>query len=190
LSRLALCAGALALALTGPATAVTPVTDFALSRYVGDWYEIASIPGSFRNKCARDTRAQYAPDESGALIVRTRCITTDGVEEQNEGRGRPLDPDMPSVLKVTFVYQLGIWWYPFGRNQMVIANAADDQWLVIGESSLSFGRILARKPVLSAEALRAAASALAAERYDLCAFTFKPQAGGRAQGSRLCDEMQ
>jgi apolipoprotein D and lipocalin family protein len=179
-----------ALVTAAEVVAVTPVTDFALSRYFGTWYEIASIPGSFRNRCASDTRTEYAPEEGGALILRTRCTQADGKSEDNEGRARPLDPDVPAVLKVTYVNQLGIWWYPFGRNQVVIATGRDYEWLVIADPSRTYGRIISRRPVMSDEALRAAMAALAEEKYDLCAFTLKPQAGGRARGSRLCDEAQ
>lgn len=178
----------LAAALSAPAVALTPLSEFELSRYQGKWYEIASIPGFFQGKCARDTLVEYLPEEGGALIVRNRCVRPDGGTEQSEGRGRPLDPAVPAVLKVTFVNQFGIWWYPFGRNQVVIASGRD--YLVIAEPSLHYGRILARQPTLSDNALRAAVAALTAEQYDLCRFVFKPQTGGRMQASRLCDENQ
>ena len=96
-----------------------------------------------------------------------------------------LDPRRRAELH-TFVNQFGIWWYPFGRNQVIIASGRD--YLVIGEPSLRYGRILARQPTLSDGALRAAVAALAAEQYDLCLFVLKPQSGGRTQESRLCDE--
>jgi len=183
------CAAALlALAANAPAVALTPVAEFEISRYRGAWYEIAAIPGAFRNRCARDTQAEYLPAEDGALIIRNRCKNTEGSVEQSEGRARPLDPAVPAVLKVTSVNLFGIWWYPFGRNQVVIAAAPDYQWIVIGDPSLHYGRILARQPALADEALRTAIAALSAERYDLCAFVFKPQTGGREQRSRLCDE--
>jgi apolipoprotein D and lipocalin family protein len=168
--------------------ALTPVAEFDLPRYHGAWYEIASIPGFFGGKCARDTRVEYMPEDGGALIVRNHCTRVDGSAQHGEGRGRPLNPEVPAVLKVTFVNQLGIWWYPFGRNQVVIAAGRD--YLVIGEPSLHYGRILARQPVLSDDALRAAVAVLTTEQYDLCKFMFKPQTGGRTQGSRLCDEMR
>src|SRR5574340_1513789 len=101
-----------------------------------------------------------------------------------------LDADVPAVLKVTFVHGLGLWWYPFGRNQTVIAASPSGQWLVIGDPTLRYGRVLARTPALDDAALRAADSALAAENYDRCAFVMKPQAGGRGQIRRLCDEIR
>ena len=187
-ARRALWVAALALASTAPAVALTPVSEFDVASYQGSWYEIASIPGFFQGKCARDTKAEYVPEEGGAMIVRNRCIRPDGGEQLAEGRARVLDPALPAVLKVTYVNQLWIWWYPFGRNQVVIAAGRNNQWIVIGEPSLHYGRILARQPAMAEDALRTAIAALVAEKYDLCTFVFKPQTGGRRQASRLCDE--
>jgi apolipoprotein D and lipocalin family protein len=178
----------LVVAASMPAIALTPVADFSVSRYHGQWYEITAIPGFFRNKCERDVLVEYAPEDGGALIVRNRCRRPDGGLEETEGRARPLDPELPAVLKVTFVHQLGIWWYPFGRNQVVVAAGPEYRWIVIGDPSLRYGRVIARAPALDSESLRAVAAALANEGYDRCAFMFKPQTGGRQQATRLCDE--
>jgi apolipoprotein D and lipocalin family protein len=180
----------LLLAFSAPAAALTPVSDFDVGRYNGLWYEVAAIPGYFRNKCARDTQSEYSPAEDGALIVRSKCTQSEGGSYESEGRARALDPAVPAVLKVTFVYQLGIWWYPFGRNQIVIGTGRNYEWLVIGDPSLHYGRIIARQPTLSSEALKAAAGVLAAEGFDLCAFVANPQVGGRQQMARLCDEVK
>src|SRR5258708_5254922 len=180
----------LVVASTMPAVAPTPVADFGVNRYLGKWYEITAITGFFRNKCARDVRVEYASEDGGALIVRNYCKRTDGGVEEIEGRGRVLDPELPAVLKVTFVHQLGIWWYPFGRNQIVVAAGPEYRWLVIGDPSLRYGRVIAREPTLSPEALRAVSAALANEGYDRCLFVFKPQTGGREQPARLCDEVR
>jgi len=179
-----------ALAVAAPAAALTPVADFEVARYNGMWYEVAAIPGFFANKCARDTRFDYVPGEDGALIVRNRCTQPEGGTYESEGRARALDPAVPAVLKVTFVYKLGIWWYPFGRNQVVIGSGRNYEWLVIGDPSLKYGRIIARQPGLSAEALKIAAGVLTAEGFDPCSFVAKPHAGGRQQAARLCDEVK
>ena len=182
--------GVAMLFLASSAAALTPLADFNAQRYLGTWYEIAAMPGAFRNQCARDVRVEYALEDSGALIVRNQCLRPDGTTLQSEGRGRVLDAEVPAVLKVTFVHGLGLWWYPFGRNQTVIAAGPRGQWLVIGDPTLRYGRVLARAPALDDVALRAVDSALAAENYDRCAFVMKPQAGGREQVRRLCDEIR
>jgi apolipoprotein D and lipocalin family protein len=179
-----------ALAVAASAAALTPVAAFDVARYHGVWYEVAAIRGAFQNRCARDPRSEYAPGEDGALIVRSRCTQTEGGTYEAEGRARALDPSVPAVLKVTYVYQLGIWWYPFGRNQVVIGSGRNYEWIVIGDPSLHYGRILARGPALSAEELKSAAALLRAEGFDLCTFVAKPQVGGRQQTARLCDEVK
>lgn len=178
----------LLLAMSAPAAALTPVADFPIARYHGMWYEVAAIPGAFQNRCARDPRSEYVPGEDGALIVRSRCTQSDGETYESEGRARALEPAVPAVLKVTYVHQLGIWWYPLGRNQVVIGSGRNYEWIVIGDPSLHYGRILAREPALSIAELKSAAGLLKAEGFDLCAFVAKPQTGGRQQTARLCDE--
>ena len=180
----------LALVPAAPAMALPPLADFTASRYQGRWYEIAAIPGFFRNQCQRDVQLDYQAEDGGALMMLNRCRRPDGSMLQSEGRGRVLDPDVPSVLKVTFVHALGIWWYPFGRNQVLFAAGPADRWLIIGDPSLRYGRVLAREPVLDASSLRAVDAALAAEGFDRCRFVLKPHTGGKDQASRLCDDVQ
>ncbi|TMH54141.1 MAG: hypothetical protein E6H60_01800 [Betaproteobacteria bacterium] len=128
-------AAILALASIVPAAALTPVVDFDLNRYYGTWYEIAAIRGFLQSRCARDTRAEYTAAEYGAIATRSHCLRADGTAEINEARARPLDPALPSVLKVTSVNFLGIWWYPFGRESIIIALGPEYRWLAAGHPS-------------------------------------------------------
>jgi len=172
------------------AMALTPVTGFDLNRYLGTWYEIAAIPGFLQSRCARDTQTEYTAAENGAIANRTRCLRADGTLQLNESRTRPLEPSLPSVLKITSVRFLGIWWYPFGRESIIIAIGPEYRWLATGHPSLRYGRILSREPLLSDTALKSIVGALLAEGFDPCAFVFTPQTGGRAQTARLCDEVR
>jgi apolipoprotein D and lipocalin family protein len=175
------------IAASGVASALTPVADFDLNRYFGTWYEIAAIPGFLQSRCARDTRSVYSAAENDAITVRSLCKRADGSEETNEGHQRRLDPASPAVFKVTFVHFLGIWWYPFGRETIVLALGPDYRWIVVGHPSLRYGRILSREPALSDDALKSAAAALATQQFDTCAFVTTPQTGGRERAARLCD---
>lgn len=175
------------LAWIAPAFALTPVPDFKTDAYLGTWYEIAAIRGFLQSKCARDTRTDYSTDTDGALALNSSCMRTDGSAEHSEARARPLDPALPSVLKVTTVHLLGIWWYPLGRESIVIARGPDARWIVIGHPSLRYARILSREPTFSDAALKTAANALTDSNFDLCAFTLTPQTGGRDKSERLCD---
>jgi apolipoprotein D and lipocalin family protein len=170
-----------------PASALTPVNGFELSRYLGNWYEIAAIPGFLQRRCARDTTTEYVAAENGAIAATTRCLRPDGEQDVYEGRARPLEPSLPSVLKVTSVRFLGIWWYPFGRESIVIAADSEYRWLASAHPSLRYGRILAREPSLSDETLKTIVPKLVEEGFDLCAFVLTPQSGGRDLPVRLCD---
>lgn len=181
--------GLVALACMAPAVALTPVADFDLNRYYGSWYEIASIPGFLQSHCARDTQSEYTAAENGAIATRSHCLRADGSVQSNEGRARPLDPSLPSVLKITTVHFLGIWWYPFGRESIVVAVSPDYRWLINGHPSLRYGRILAREPSLSAQALQTISAELVKQGFDPCVFVFTPQTGGHARGTRLCDDV-
>jgi len=176
-----------ALIAGAPAAALTPVADFDLNRYFGAWYEIAAIPGFLQSRCARDTLSEYTAADNGAIATRSRCLRADGSVETSEGQARPLDPALPSVLKVTGVHFLGIWWYPLGRVSIVIALGPEYRWLVVGHPSLRYGRILAREPALADTALQDISEALVKEGFDPCMFVFTPQTGGRTRNARLCD---
>jgi apolipoprotein D and lipocalin family protein len=177
----------LALFFSARAAALTPVADFDPQRYFGSWYEIAAIPGFLQSRCARDTRSEYTVAENGSIASLSRCLRSDGSEETGEGRQRALDPAVPAALKVTNVHLLGIWWYPFGRESIVIAVGPDYRWIVLGHPSLRYGRLLARTPLLADDALRAAAKAIGGAEFDVCAFVTTPQTGGHERAARLCD---
>lgn len=172
-----------------PVAALTPVADFDLNRYYGTWYEIAAIRGFLQSHCARDTRVEYAAAENAAIATRSYCLAADGSAQSNEGRARVLDPAQQAVLKVTTVHFLGIWWYPFGRESIVIALDPNYRWLATGHPSLRYGRILSREPSLPDAALQSVSDTLVKEGFDPCAFVFTPQTGGRARATRLCDEV-
>ena len=44
-----------------------------LSRYVGEWFEIARFPNKFQRQCLGDVRAVYALRQDGRLDVVNRC---------------------------------------------------------------------------------------------------------------------
>jgi apolipoprotein D and lipocalin family protein len=178
------------LAVLAPAAALTPLPDFKLDGYVATWYEIASIRGFLQSRCARDTRTEYSIGENGSLVLESKCLRADGTAERSEARARPMDPALPSVLKITGVHMLGIWWYPFGRESIVVARGPERRWLAVGHPSLRYARILAHSPALADDDLRSAAAALADAQFDLCAMVLTVQTEGRRQPARLCDVVQ
>ena len=82
------CFAGLSLLAPAPAPAAEPVTsvaDLDLSRYAGQWYEIAHLPVSFQRQCAGDITATYALRADGRIGVRNACRTHEGKPAVAEG---------------------------------------------------------------------------------------------------------
>jgi apolipoprotein D and lipocalin family protein len=58
---------------------VTAVNNFTVSRYLGNWYEIARLPNRFQNKCLPPIRASYSVDpmDTNHITVENICNTKD-----------------------------------------------------------------------------------------------------------------
>ena len=68
----------LMLAFATPAWAANPVVsvpELDVSRYAGQWYEIARLPMSFQNKCAGDVTATYTLRDDDVIGVHNACRT-------------------------------------------------------------------------------------------------------------------
>ena len=63
------------------ASAVQPVAsvpELDLSRYAGQWHEIAHLPMFFQRQCVGDITARYTLDGPGSIGVLNACRTKDG----------------------------------------------------------------------------------------------------------------
>lgn len=70
---------------------VRAVPQLDISRYAGQWHEIAHLPVSFQNKCRSDITASYTLRDDGLIGVRNGCRTADGELSQADGwRARSL----------------------------------------------------------------------------------------------------
>ena len=71
---------------------VKPVESFDITKYLGTWHEIASIPQFFQRKCVRDTKATYSAAGDSLIRVDNVCTRDDGTRERVSGRAREGDP--------------------------------------------------------------------------------------------------
>lgn len=166
---------------SGPVTA--PSVD--LNRYVGKWYEVASIPQSFQAQCARNTTAEYALLENGQVRVVNSCETSSGDISRAEGRAKVKDKKSNSKLKVTFV-KIFDWIFAFGGSYWILD--VDDQYQIalIGDPSRKYAWILTRSPVVSREVLMQAERHYKAQGFDTCAILTSVQTGGFTERTPLC----
>jgi len=146
------------------------VEELDLERYMGRWYEIASIPVSFQRRCASDTTATYTLLPDGSVEVLNRCTREDG--RIIEARGRAWPGDAPAKLRVSFAVVLGV---PlFTAPYWVIDLAPDYSYAVVGHPSRDYGWVLAREPELSEATLEGIFARLAEQDYDPARFRRTP----------------
>lgn len=137
-----------------------------LNRYLGKWYEIASIPQFFQRQCTRDVTAEYAL-KNGAISVINRCTTASGEVSEAEGQARIVDARSNAKLEVTFVKLFG-WHYLFGGDYWIIDLAADYRYAVVGHPSRKYAWVLAKTPQVSSQDLAAIENQLKVNGYDTC----------------------
>lgn len=109
----------------GP-SAPTTVSHVDLSRYVGTWYEIASIPQIFQRGCTA-TQAEYALRDDGKVAVKNSCRkdSLTGPLSVAEGVARVVDQETNAKLKVQFQW-------PFEGDYWILDLDQDYRWAVVG----------------------------------------------------------
>lgn len=144
LLALLLMVGAFGCASRSPAP-LPVVTEFDTARYLGTWYEIASIPNRFQAGCVA-TEANYAAKANGELVIKNRCRNErlDGPVREATGRAWAPDPQKPAQLKVEF-------FWPFKGDYWVMALEPEYRYALIGTPHRKYLWILSRTRTLPRE---------------------------------------
>ncbi len=162
------------------ASGLRVVSHVDLGRYVGTWYEIASIPASFQRFCAGGTTATYTALPNGRVEVLNQCYTSTGERKKALGRAWVVDKTTNARLKVSFVSLLG-WWL-FSADYWIIDLGERYEYAVVGHPSRKYGWILSRTPTLPQDVLAGIHSRLAAQGYDVSRFRMTDQTRSVAGG--------
>lgn len=157
-----------------------------LSRYAGDWYEIASIPQRFQEQCVADVMAQYSLLDNGTVKVVNSCLNENGDREKAEGRAIVVDRNTNAKLKVTFA-KLIKWIFTLGGDYWIIQLSEDYRYAVVGHPTRTFGWILSREPYLTDPDLKEIESQLKTQGYDTCRLLTTKQKGGIPVRMPLCE---
>lgn len=175
--------------MTGMVSAAPlPTVDHVdLQRYLGKWYEIASIPQFFQKQCVGDVTAEYAMDGDN-IAVTNSCQTAKGERSVAHGQARVVDKVSQSKLEVTFVKLFG-WRYLFGGDYWIIDLAPDYHYAVIGHPDRTYAWILASTPSLPKQELADIAARMQANGYDTCMLLTTVQGGGASSRLPLCQAL-
>ncbi len=145
-----------------PALAQAPLATVAhvdLTRYAGQWYEIARYPNRFERKCDRNVTATYTLRPGGRIGVENACLRSDGSRTVARGWARVADPQSSAKLKVTF-------FWPFFGNYWILDLSPDYRYAVVGEPGRNYLWILSRTPQMDPELYAGITSRLAGKGYD------------------------
>lgn len=145
---------------SGPAS-LDLVERVDLDRYLGRWYEIASIPQYFQRGCVA-TQALYSLREDGRIRVENECRvdSLDGEVRRAEGVAW-VEPGDDSNARL----RVGFFW-PFWGRYWVIDLDPGYRWVVVGHPSREYLWILSRTPVLDESVYDAILDRLEAQGYD------------------------
>ena len=133
-SFLALTAGCLSVSKVDNA----PVAALDLSRYLGEWYEIARFDHSFE-RGVEQAKANYTQNADGTIKVANTGIR-DGKPKAAVGKGKTTDT--PGLLRVSF-------FGPFYADYRVMLIDKDYSRALVGSGSADYLWILSRTPGLS-----------------------------------------
>jgi apolipoprotein D and lipocalin family protein len=156
---LAACSGA----PEGPPVRTVPAVE--LSRYLGDWYEVARFPNRFEDgaglDCAEVT-ASYAPREAGGISVINRCrnAAAGGAARDAQGRAYVVEGSNGAKLRVSF-------FWPFYGDYWVIGLDPEYRWAVVGEPRREYLWLLSRAPNMTEADYAAAVATAQAQGFDV-----------------------
>ncbi len=155
-----------------------------VERYMGKWYEIASIPVWFQKDCAGGTTATYSLRPDGDVKVLNQCYTAQGKLKEAEGRAWVVDKATMAKLKVSFLpFGLKL----FGGDYWIIDLGEDYEYAVVGHPSRGYGWVLSRTPELGQDVLEGIKERLKAQGYDFSDFKMTDQEGYADKGCG-CDK--
>jgi len=137
-----------ALGLAACATPAGPEPDLPvvdLDRYLGRWYEIASLPQYFQRGCVATT-AFYSRLDDGRIRVENQCRdgTLDGPIRSAEGTAWVAEEGGNAAkLKVSF-------FWPFSGHYWIVALDPEYRWALVGHPERKYLWILSRSPQMDA----------------------------------------
>ncbi|MEL6890528.1 MAG: lipocalin family protein [Actinomycetota bacterium] len=164
---------------------VRTVRSVDLDRYTGRWFNLASIPSPFLERCERDITADYEVLDDGLVRVVNTC-TTGGRSIPIEGRARVVEPETNAELQVTFARQNGEFIFVPGGDYWVIGLDRDYEWAVVGDPDRSGGFVLSRTSTLGAREIVGVLFSLLRSGYDPCRFELTPTTGGLEADGSIC----
>lgn len=137
-----------------------------LSKYLGQWYEIARLPNYFQDRASYNTSAHYALNPDQTIAVTNRCIDKKGRNKTAKGTAFVQNKGN-SQLKVSFLPKC-LQWLPCTKGDYWVLRLDEDyQTALIGDGQHKYLWLLARTPEISEETRQSFLDTAIEQGYDL-----------------------
>jgi apolipoprotein D and lipocalin family protein len=149
-----------------PPLDVAPNVD--LSRFQGQWYEIAKLPRTTQADCY-NTSAYYTLFSDGSMALINQCFlgsASGPLKSVTMGAQAP-DPSTPAKLAVDVGGFYGDYW--------ILEVGPSYDYAVVGHPSREYLWILSRTPTLADSTMSGVISRMQAEDFDTSALQYTPQ---------------
>ena len=135
-------------ACVSPPEGVTPVTGFALERYLGTWYEIARLDHSFERGLSNVTATYERAGDGGVRVINRGYNVAEGEWEKAEGIAYFTGEPNVGSLKVSFFGPF------YGGYHVIALDREDYRWAMVSGPSRDYLWILARELEMHEEVYR------------------------------------
>lgn len=129
-----------------------------VNKYLGKWYEVASIPNSFQKDC-ECTSAEYSLIDSTTIKVLNKCKKENAFDNV-EGKAFVVERTNNAKLKVQF-------FWPFKGDYWIIELDDNYQYAVVGTPSRKYLWILSRKPTLDENIYQSLLLKIKEKKFDI-----------------------
>ena len=156
-----------ALAFTLPSTFVTaapltaapqPAKPVEISRYMGEWFEIARLHNRIEESCV-SARSSYSQDTDGKIVAFQYCNKPGGGASVYHATVSILDPPANAKLRLSF--------FPLiSKEYWVLDHAPDYAWAIVGTKEGKYLWLFARQAHPSAAEKAAIVARAEALGYD------------------------
>lgn len=165
------------------AAPLTPVRDFDVQRYLGQWYQLAANPAPYNIDCVRDVTAEYSLIDERNIRVENSCTTLTGERRGIVGNARV---NGPASLHVSFPS------VPFqdskdGPSNYIVTHLAEDySWALVGDPNRVSGFVLSREPVVDAAGWSQIRQVVEDAGYNSCLMLTSPTTESGGSIEPLC----
>ncbi len=149
----------LVLSISTTASAAPQTVPFVdLSRYAGNWYQIANVPMFFEGGVCACAKQKLTPAEAGVIKVYNSCNSGTPQGRLRDISGEAYNDDPATNAKFTVDFNL-----PFKGTYWIVGLDAEYRYAVVTDKNGSSLYILSKTPTLATELYEEAVAIAAAQ---------------------------